>query len=62
TMPDILAPEPILLPVIALVLWTLIMQGWMVVTRLPAMNIAGLGPQSAERTAELAGKLPAKVQ
>lgn len=54
--------EPILLPVIALVLWTLIQQGWMVITRLPAMNAAGLSPQDAERTSELAAKLPREVQ
>lgn len=54
--------EPILLPVIALVLWTLIQQGWMVITRLPAMNAAGLSPQDAERTSELAARLPREVQ
>lgn len=59
---EILKPDPMILPVIALVLWTLVMQAWMVIVRLPAMSAAGLDPQSAERTAELAGKLPKQVQ
>lgn len=59
---DLLKPAPIILPVIVLVLWTLVMQAWMVITRLPAMNTAGLDPQAAERTSELAAKLPREVQ
>lgn len=59
---DIMTPDPIILPVLALVIWTLVMQGWMLLARLPAMNSAGLEPQAAERTAELAGKLPKEVQ
>lgn len=59
---DLLKPNPMILPVVTLVLWTLIMQAWMVVVRLPAMSTAGLDPQAAERTAELAGKLPKQVQ
>ncbi len=34
--------SPILAPVIALVLWTLLMMLWMMVTRLPAMRAAGV--------------------
>jgi len=59
---EILNAEPILLPVIALVLWTLVMGSWMLVTRLPAMTAAKLDPQVAERTVELGGKLPKEVQ
>lgn len=59
---DLLKPAPIILPVIALVLWTLVMQAWMVITRLPAMNAAGLDPQAAERTSDLAARLPGEVQ
>lgn len=59
---DILNPAPIIMPIIALVLWTLVMQAWMVITRLPAMTAAGLEPQAAERTRDLADKLPRKVQ
>jgi len=55
-------PEPILLPVVALVLWSLVMQAWMLAVRIPAMNAAHLDPQAGARTAELAGKLPGKVQ
>lgn len=35
-------PSPILAPVIALVLWTLLMMLWMYATRLPAMRAAGI--------------------
>lgn len=59
---NLVGASPILLPIVALVVWTLIQQAWMVVTRLPAMNAAGLGPQSAERTSELGDKLPKHVQ
>ncbi|MCB1692883.1 MAG: MAPEG family protein [Pseudomonadales bacterium] len=59
---NLLSAEPILLPVIALVIWTLIMQGWMVITRVPAMNAAGMDPQTAQRTAGLGDKLPGHVQ
>ncbi len=55
-------PEPILLPIVALVLWTLVMQGWMVITRVPAMNAAKIDISAAERTSELADKLPKSVQ
>lgn len=59
---NLMNPEPILLPVIALVLWTLVMQAWMIIVRIPAMQGAGLGPQSAERTADLAELLPKQAQ
>ena len=61
-MLDMLEPAPILLPVIGLVIWTLIMQGWMVVTRVPAISAAKLGPEAGQRTAELAAMLPKEVQ
>ncbi|MCZ6500990.1 MAG: MAPEG family protein [Gammaproteobacteria bacterium] len=57
-----LEPAPILLPVIGLVIWTLVMQGWMVVTRVPAISAAKLGPEAGQRTAELAAMLPKEVQ
>ena len=59
---SLIAIEPILLPVIALVLWTLVMQVWMVATRLPAMTVAKLDAQAAERTADIADKVPKQVQ
>jgi hypothetical protein len=61
-MMESLSPQPILLPVIALVLWTLFMQVWMVVTRVPAMSKSRLHPQEAERTITLGDKLPKNVQ
>ncbi len=36
-----------LVPVLALVVWTLIVWGWMYATRIPAMKKAGIDPQSA---------------
>lgn len=59
---NLLGPDPILLPVVALVIWTLIMQTWMVITRVPAMSSAGLDAQAAERTSELGSQLPKHVQ
>ena len=61
-MLDMLEPAPILIPVVGLVIWTLIMQAWMVVTRLPAIKAAKLGPEAAQRTSELAVMLPKEVQ
>lgn len=54
--------DPILAPIIVLVLWTFFMQLWMAATRLPAMSKAGIDPQQAERTADLGVKLPRQVQ
>ena len=59
---DMLTAEPILLPVVCLVIWTLIQLGWMVMVRLPAIAAANLGPTAGESTAELAGQLPKEVQ
>ena len=39
--------SPILIPVVALVAWSLIMMLWMVATRLPAMKKAGISLTSA---------------
>ena len=56
------AASPILLPILCLVLWSLVMLGWMVVTRLPAIASANLGPDAGQRTAELGDQLPKEVQ
>ena len=48
-MLDMLEPAPILIPVVGLVIWTLIMQAWMVGTRVPAIKAAKLGPEAAQR-------------
>ncbi|MGQ0588395.1 MAG: MAPEG family protein [Sphingosinicella sp.] len=54
----------ILGPVVALVAWTLVMQIWMYVTRLPAMRRAGieLKGRRGGRGAQLDGILEDKVQ
>lgn len=57
-----LEASPILLPILCLGLWTFVMMTWMVVTRLPAISAAKLGPDAGQRTAELGDKLPKEVQ
>ncbi|MFT7688173.1 MAG: hypothetical protein ACI9FB_003533 [Candidatus Azotimanducaceae bacterium] len=57
-----LTASPILLPILCLGLWTLVMMTWMVVTRLPAISAAKLGPDAGQRTAELGDQLPKEVQ
>ncbi len=57
-----LQPEPILLPVFCLVIWTIIQLSWMAGVRLPAIAAANLGPTVGQRTADLADQLPAHVQ
>ena len=52
----------ILQPVIVLMAWTMIMWLWMYVTRIPAMNAAGIAPNDARRTKSLDEALPAEVQ
>lgn len=46
-------------PVMALVVWTLVIWAWMYATRIPAMQRAGIDPQGAARTRSL--DLPAEV-
>jgi len=55
-------PEPILLPVVCLVIWTIIQLIWMGSTRLPAIKAAKLGPDVGQRTVELGTQLPKEVQ
>ncbi len=52
----------ILIPMLILVLWTLVMLGWMALSRLPVMSAMKMDPQAGARTADLAAKLPAEVQ
>ena len=61
-MASLLSASPILLPVLCLVIWTLVQMVWMVVTRLPAISAAKLGPDAGQRTEELAALLPKEVQ
>ena len=57
--------SPILIPVVALVAWSLLMMLWMVVVRLPAMKKAGISLSSAppgSRGSQLDGVLPDQAQ
>jgi hypothetical protein len=51
--------QPLLAPVVALVLWTLVIWIWMYATRIPAMQRANIDPNEAARTRTLA--LPPEV-
>ncbi len=52
----------ILKPVVALMIWTMIMWAWMYVTRIPAMSKANVAPDDAARPGTLDQSLPASVQ
>ena len=51
-----------LTPVLALVVWTLVMWIWMYATRIPAMQKAGVDPQDAMHPGSLAKLLPSATQ
>ncbi len=53
--------KAILLPVLALVVWSLVMWVWMYVTRLPAMAKAKIDPQAASHPGSL-NVLPGNVR
>ena len=61
-MASLLSTSPILLPIVCLVIWTMVQMVWMAATRLPAIAAAKLGPDSGQRTQELAAQLPKEVQ
>ena len=50
-----------LAPVFALGCWTVVMFVWMIVTRIPAMQKAGIDAQEAQTTSKLVGMLPHDV-
>lgn len=52
-------PHDLVLPILALVLWSLVMWIWMYATRIPAMQKAKIDPQEAVKTRTLA--LPPNV-
>jgi hypothetical protein len=60
---EILMHSPILAPAAVLVLWSLVMLGWLAVTRFRAMAEAGIPLKGAvgSRGADLEGVVPAKV-
>ncbi len=51
-----------LVPVLALVAWTLVMWAWMYATRIPAMQKAGIDPQEAAYSDALAQRLRPEVR
>jgi hypothetical protein len=51
-----------LMPVLALVAWTLVMWVWMYATRIPAMQKAGIDPQEAAYSDALAQRLRPEVR
>jgi hypothetical protein len=53
--------DSILTPVLALIVWTLVIWVWMYATRIPAMNKAGITPQNAQEPTSL-DALPLSVR
>ena len=51
-----------LMPVLALIAWTLIMWVWLYATRLPAMTRAGIAPQDARFPGTYAERMPAHAR
>lgn len=51
-----------LYPVLALVVWTLIIWIWMYVTRIPAMQKAGIDPDDARHPGTYGDRLPASTR
>jgi len=51
----------ILMPMLALILWTFIIWFWMYATRIPAMRAAGIDPRRVKRKDDL-DPLPVRVQ
>lgn len=49
-------------PVLALILWTAIMWVWMYATRIPAMQKAGIDPDTARHPGTYGGELPARTR
>ena len=52
----------ILQPVVALMIWTMIIWAWMYITRIPAMQKAQIQPDEAQIVGLLDQKLPQSVQ
>ncbi len=47
--------QPMLTPMLALILWTFVMWIWMYATRIPAMNKAGIDPAKIQQKGDLDG-------
>ena len=52
----------IIRPALVLAGWTVVMAGWMFITRVPAMRKAGINPQDAADTSHLRDLLPGEIQ
>ena len=52
----------ILQPVVALMIWTMVMWAWMYATRIPVMSKADIAPDAARKTRMLDDSLPENVQ
>ena len=59
---NLTADTQILQPVVALMIWTMIMWAWMYATRIPAMSKANIAPDDARKTGTLDKALPDSVQ
>ena len=55
-------PSPILQPVVALVLWSLVMEVWLYATRIPAIRAAKLPMDPTLTAAELNARIPPHVR
>ena len=54
--------DEFLMPVLALIGWTLVMWVWLYATRLPAMTRAGIAPQDARFPGTYADRMPAHAR
>ena len=54
--------QPILQPVVALVLWSMVMWAWLYATRIPAITRAKVAMDPSMSTADLNQHLPARVR
>lgn len=59
---DVLYAHGLILPALALIIWSLVVWAWMVPTRLAAMSAAKLRPSEGAHTDALAEKLPSNVR
>ena len=55
-------PIQFLYPVLALIVWTLVMWLWMYATRIPAMQKAGVNPDDARHPGTYGDRLPASTR
>ena len=56
------SPAVFLTPVLALVVWTLVMWVWMYATRVPALKQAGVDPQELAHPGEGQTRIPSQVR